>query len=223
MRKANLVLILVIFIILAFTYYAYSGLLPKLFQFNSENSLKEWQEKVFKGKVLYEVVPQEKGGYLLAESKQACSGIFYKINFNPKDNPMISWKWKVIEFPKKSQSTGGGWLEKDDYAARVYVIFPALIFTNIRCIEYVWDENLPKGTVMTSPYYGNIKLIVAESGAKRSKGWFSVERNLLEDYKKAFGSRPGAVGAMAIMTDADNSFSSAEAEYSDIKVGYKNE
>jgi len=223
MRKTNLIPILTVIILIFSAYCAYTGIFPKLFEFNKKDALSEWQEKVFKGKVLYEAKP-ENGGYLLAQSKEACSGIFYKIKFDPKKYPMISWKWRVKEFPKKDKAVeGGGWMEKDDYPARIYVIFPALVFTNIRCIEYVWDETLPKGTVMTSPYYGNIKLIVAESGKKHLQGWFSVERNILEDYKSAFKAVPAVVGAIAVMTDADNSLSSAEAEYTDIKVGYKNE
>ncbi|MDD5044902.1 MAG: DUF3047 domain-containing protein [Candidatus Omnitrophica bacterium] len=223
MRKVRLIPILTVIIVLFSAYCAYTAFLPKLFEFDKKDALKEWEEKVFKGKVLYEVVPDKKKSYLLADSNQTCSGIFYKIRFNPNNEPMISWKWKVLQFPKKAGTAEGGWLEKDDYAARVYVIFPALIFTNIRCIEYVWDEFMARDTVMTSPYYGNIKIIVAESGTKHSKGWFAVERNVFEDYKKAFGSNPGEVGAIAIMTDADNSLSTAEAEYTDLKVGYKNE
>jgi hypothetical protein len=49
------------------------------------------------------------------------------------------------------------------------------------------------------------------------------ERNIYEDYKKAFGRKPGAVGAIALMTDTDNTLSVAEAFYKDIKVGYKKE
>ncbi|MCM8771011.1 MAG: DUF3047 domain-containing protein [Candidatus Omnitrophica bacterium] len=199
------------------------GILPKIFDFKQKDALSEWEEKIFKGRVLYEVRPEKTKGYLFAQSKEACSGIFYKIKFDPKKYPLISWKWRIKEFPKKGKAAEGGWLEKDDYPARVYVIFPALIFTNIRSIEYVWDETLPKDTIMTSPYYSNIKLIVAESGRKNSQDWFFVERNILDDYAKAFGGVPAWVGAVAIMTDADNSLSSAEAEYTDLKVGYKNE
>ena len=49
------------------------------------------------------------------------------------------------------------------------------------------------------------------------------KRNILEDYKKAFGRKPGKVGAIAIMTDTDNTRSTAEAHYDELKVGYKDE
>jgi len=203
----------------------YSNNFPRLFRFTKENSLNEWQEKIFKDKVLYTVKARKEDGHLLAKSKEACSGLFYKIRFNPKEYPMISWSWKVLEFPKKDKIklTKKGWLEKDDYPARVYVIFPSLIFTNTKSIEYIWDETLPEGTIITSPYLKNIKLIVVESGKTFMNRWIFEERNIYQDYKKAFGKNPGHVGAIAIMTDADNTLSTAEALYKDIKVGYKNE
>ena len=101
------------------------------------------------------------------------------------------------------------------------MIFPSWYFMHTETLEYVWDETAPKGTVKTSPYFNKIKLIVAESGKKDLGRWVQEERNIYEDYKKAFGKEPGRVGAIAIMTDTDNTQSSAEASYKEIKVGYK--
>jgi len=222
MRKAKFIFIAAVFALSAFCAWAY--VLPKLFPFNKRNALREWEEKVFKGKVLYRVEPKKEGGYLSANSNKANSGLLHKIKFYPKTHPMISWKWKVVKFPKKSTDTNldaGGWLEKDDYAARVYVIFPSWIFTNIKSLEYVWDETLPEGKIIDSPYIGNIKLIVAESGSQNLGQWVFEERDIYQDYVRAFGSAPGRVGAIALMTDTDNTLSSAEAFYTQIKVGYE--
>lgn len=204
--------------------------LPKWFPFNKENALKEWQEKVFKNRVLYVVKPQEETGYLSAKSNQACSGLVYHIRFDPKKLPLMSWKWKVLKFPEKNvpvQKEKGkekGWLERDDYAARVYVIFLSWNFMNIHSLEYVWDENLSKETVISSPYFSNLKLIVIESGKQKTNDWVFEKRNIYNDYKKAFGRAPNRpVGAVALMTDSDNTASTAEALYTDIKVGYKDE
>lgn len=178
---------------------------------------------------MYVVKPEKEDGYLSAKSNIACSGLFYKITFNPEEFPMISWYWKVIEFPEKGESGAvalnkEGWIEKDDYAARVYVIFPRFHFTKTKSIEYVWDESLPEGTIMTSPYFKNIKLIVAESGRRNIEKWVFEKRNIYEDFKRVFGEEPsGNVGAIALMTDTDNTLSTAEALYKDIKVGYKDE
>lgn len=206
-----------------FIYCLYATDLPKWFPFNKENALKEWEEKVFKNRVLYTVEPNKEGGYLLAKSKEACSGLLYRIYFDAKKFPLIQWKWRITQFPQKNRiySKEPGWIEKDDYAARVYVIFPSWYFMHTRCLEYVWDENLPQETIITSPYFRNIKLIVVESGRENIGRWVFEQRHIYEDYKKAFGSSPGRVGAIALMTDTDNTFSTAEASYTDIKVGIK--
>ena len=259
--KSKKLFLIIISLAAAIGFIAYAYNLPKLFKFDKKNALSEWQEKIFRNRVLYIVEPQTDGGQLVAKSKNACSGLLYKIRFDSKKYPMISWKWRVVKFPernsyasallpkkkvnlwekflsaigieppsKKPKSTKpfiaekdakGGWLEKDDYAARIYIIFPSWIFSNIKTIEYVWSEDLPEGTIMTSPYFANIKLIVVESGKKGNDEWAHEERNIYEDYKRAFGKAPGGVGAIAIMTDTDNTLSTAEALYADIKVGYE--
>jgi len=249
-----------IFLIILFitaSLIAYSATLPKIFKFNKKTALNEWQEKIFKNRVLYTVLPEKDGGQLLAKSTNASSGLYYKIRFDPKRYPMISWKWKVIKFPQKTASQGStpktrienfwdkilvalrikpkvepekpqtpqtnkdGWLERDDYAARVYVIFPSWFFPNTKCIEYIWSEDMPEGQIITSPYFANIRLVVVRSGKNNNNEWAFEERNIYEDYRRAFGVNPSAVGAIALMTDTDNTMSSAEALYADIKVGYQ--
>lgn len=205
----------------------------KVFTFDREDAVKEWQEKVFQGKVIYTVEeesrikkwlkPRVEGKFLMAESKKTASGLFYRVKFHPRSKPMISWKWRVNAFPDKGKAAGGAgeWVEQDDYAARFYVIFPRFPFTLTECIEYIWDEHMSEGTIKESPYFKNIKLFVIESGDENLGKWVFEERNIYEDYKAAFGRPPErSVGAIAIMTDSDNTLSTAEASYDEIYVGY---
>lgn len=200
--------------------------LPKWFPFNQENALKEWQEKIFKNRVFYSIAQLPQDGHLSAVSDKACSGLIYKMKLDVRRDPLMAWDWKVARFPDKTKKNTdpSGWVEKDDYAARVYVIFSSWNFMNIKSLEYVWDESLPAESVMTSPYFDNIKLIVAQSGRDTSGEWVSEKRNVYQDYKRAFGQEPPRYAtAIALMTDADNTMSTAEAMYKDLKVGYKNE
>ncbi len=229
MKQNKLFYILALTFLVLIVYCAYAYDLPKWFPFNEKNALHEWQEKIFRNKVLYVIEIKQKDGYLSASSQEACSGLLYKMKFNVAQFPMMSWQWQVTQFPDKTKKTinvknKAGWIEQDDYAARVYVIFPSWNFLNIKSLEYVWDETLPEGTVVTSPYSPNIKLIVAESGQGNLNQWVQEERNIFEDYKKAFGKKASPslnVGAIALMTDADNTASTAEAFYKDIRVRYK--
>ena len=172
------------------------------------------------------VESEKKEGYLSAQSEKTCSGLVHRIKFNPREFPVVSWRWKVTEFPKRgiSRAQEDGWLEQDDYAARFYVIFASWNFFNIKSLEYVWDENLSIGTIKESPYSNKIRLIVAESGKENMGNWVLEERNICQDYREAFGgSCPARVGAIALMTDSDNTISTAEAFYRDIKVGCRDE
>lgn len=225
LRKIAFLSIVSFSLAILFSSPLYAAWPAQWFSFDKKDALKDWQEKVFKGKVFYSVKTEKSGGYLSAYSSNSASGILYEVSFNPRKDPWVSWKWKVIQFPAKevAQNAPANWIEKDDYATRFYVIFPALIFTNIKTLEYVWDRYLPEGTTMTSPYYHNIKIIVAESGEKNIGKWVFEKRNIREDFKKAFGREPGAAYAIAIMTDTDNTNSTAEAEYDEIKVGYKDD
>ncbi|MEA3328987.1 MAG: DUF3047 domain-containing protein [Candidatus Omnitrophota bacterium] len=227
MKKLYLAALVIVTI--AIILFAVQGLaldLPKWFPFSTHRALREWKEKVFKGKVLYEVkiVRAKEGGYLLARSDRAASGLFYDIKFNLYSAPMVSWRWKVLKFPDKQKEnySKSEWVERDDYAARFYIIFPKFPFTRTECLEYVWDETLPVGTVVASPYFEKIKLIVIESGKEKLGKWVYEERNVYQDYLTAFGKPPeNRVGAIAIMTDSDNTVSTAEACYDEIKIGYR--
>lgn len=192
------------------------------FKFDDHNGLKGWQEKIFKGRVSYTLEKSNSNGYLNAYSNNAASGIFHWLKFNPKNDPMVSWKWKVIKFPEKKGGAvePGTWIEKDDYAARFYVIFPKFPYFRLKCLEYVWDKDLPVETVLSNPEFINLKIIVAESGEKNKGKWVTVERNVYEDFKRVFGQEAPEAGAIAVMTDTENTASTAHAEYDEIKVGY---
>jgi hypothetical protein len=196
----------------------------KRFPFSEENALKEWEEKIFKGKVLYRISAQDHESFVLATSEGTASALYYKIKLDMKKRPVIRWKWDARKFPLKGGQEDLKDVKKDDFAARVYVIFPAIFFTNSKAIEYIWAENTPEETVAPSPYSKNLQRIVAECGKKEGVEWVSKERDIYKDYVTAFKEEPKYnIGAVAFMTDADSTQSSAEAFYDDIELGYKKE
>ena len=75
----------------------YGSTCLKWFAFSRQDALLEWKEKIFQGRVLYEVRPDPEKGYLLARSNQASSGLFYKISFSPKKKHYIRWNRKVSQ------------------------------------------------------------------------------------------------------------------------------
>ena len=195
----------------------------KDFPFNEENALKEWEEKIFRGKVVYRIEQGKDLSYVRATSDKTASALYYKLKLDAKKkNPVISWKWNVDKFPDKKIKESLETENEDDFAARVYVIFPAMFFTNSKVLEYIWAETLPEGMIGTSPYSKNIKLIVARSGPNKDKKWFQEDRDIAADYMKAFSAKPEYnIGAVAFMTNTEHTGTSAAAMYDDIDLGYK--
>jgi hypothetical protein len=72
------------------------------------------------------------------------------------------------------------------------------------------------GTAVPNPYTEQVHMIVIESGSAKLNTWITEERNVYEDYKRAFGEEPPMISGIAIMTDTDNTGESAEAYYGDI-------
>ncbi len=195
----------------------------KDFPFSEENALKEWEEKIFRGRVVYRIEEDQPLSYVRATSDKTASALYYKLKLDAKKkSPVISWKWNVDKFPEKKKKESLETENEDDFAARVYVIFPAMFFTNSKVLEYIWSETLPEGMIGTSPYSKNIKLIVARSGPNKDKKWFQEDRDIAADYMKAFGTKPEYnIGAVAFMTNTEHTGTSADAMYDEINLGYK--
>lgn len=174
-----------------------------------------WEQRSFQGETSYSVVTDGGGHVLRAQSQGTASGLVCKKEYRLQDYPLLSWRWKVRGIiPNGNERTKSG----DDYAARVYVIFPHWFFPKTRTISYVWGNTLPQGAAVPSPYTGKAMIVAVESGAAKVGEWQTARRNVLEDYRKLFGAEPPAVGAIAIMTDTDNTGASAEAWYDDLQI-----
>jgi hypothetical protein len=179
----------------------------------SEADLVGWSEKHFKGATEYHIVEDADQKVLQAKSQNAASGLVFEVEYAPQDYPVLSWRWKI------SSTIAGGdsrTKEGDDYAARIYVVFPHWFFPKTRTLNYIWANRLPKDSFQLSTYTSNAMMIAVESGPGEAGQWLSARRNIVEDYRRAFGELPPDVGVIAIMTDTDNTGETALAWYGDI-------
>ncbi len=179
----------------------------------------DWKVKSFKGVTEYTWATENGRKFVRAASNGTASGLYYKIKYDPEQYPYITWQWKVDNIIASGDATRKS---GDDYSARVYVVFPAFFFWNTRAINYIWANKLPKEQAVPNPYTGNNIMISVESGDSEAGKWKTATRNLYEDYKRAFGEKPPEVGAIAIMTDTDNTGESATASYGPIGVCSRN-
>ena len=181
----------------------------------SKSGLSGWTEKSFKGHTEYRLVADAGQKVLQAKSQDSASGLILETDYDPQQYPILSWRWKIDKTIAKGDSrTKAG----DDYAARIYVVFPHWFFPKTKTLNYIWANQLPKNASQLSVYTSNDMMIAVESGSDKAGEWLSVQRNLVEDYRRAFGEEPPSVGAIAIMTDTDNTGETAVAWYGDIQA-----
>jgi len=83
-------------------------------------------------------------------------------------------------------------------------------------LMYVWASDAPLGSIASSVYTEKIQMIVVQNGGGRTGKWREFRRNVLEDYRRAFGEEPSDIVAVGVMTDADDTRAKARAQYGDI-------
>ena len=176
---------------------------------------KNWKEKSFKGLTRYEVVQEDGRRCIKATSDASASALYYEIDFDPREYPFLAWRWKVNNILAKGDELKK---EGDDYAARVYVVFPSALFWRTKAINYIWANKLTAGQAIPNPFTSNACMIAVQSGPTHVGQWLEEKRNLLEDYRKCFGEDPPKAGAVAIMTDTDNTGEKAIAWYGPIRL-----
>ena len=186
----------------------------------------------------YSLVKDQNINVVKAESNKSASGLTKIIRFNPKEYPYLSWRWKV-----NKTITGTDVTKKsgDDYAARIYVMFDYDVkdlpeteqsrvgwykFFNgklppLATLNYIWANKTDVGDIVSSAYTSRVKMVTLKNKNSALQKWHVEERNIYEDYKKAFGEEPKDVISLAIMTDTDNTGSMAESYFGDIVVSKK--
>jgi hypothetical protein len=195
-----------------------------------------WKPLTFKNIEKHTVYTRVKDGdtvVMKAESRASASGLIREIKIDPKEYPILQWRWKISNFLEKGDVRRK---EGDDYPARLYITFEfdpkKLSFLDrakyglvkalygqyppLAALNYIWESRADKGTLVPNPFTDRAMMIVVESGAEKVNQWVTEERNLYEDYKKAFGEEPPVISGVAIMTDTDNTGESAVAYYGDI-------
>jgi len=181
----------------------------------------------------YALVKHNDTVVIKAVAEASASGLTREIKINPKEYPIVQWRWKVDNILKKGDVHRK---DGDDYPARIYITFEydasklgffekakyemvRLLYGEyppLAAINYIWESKAPVGTMVPNPYADRVMMFVVESSSARLNQWVNEERNVFEDYKRAFGEEPPMISGIAIMTDTDNTGESATAYYGDI-------
>ena len=189
----------------------------------SENALVGWEVKVFSGATDYDLVKETKDTanknsavtVLRAISDASASGLVKKVRIDLKKTPFLEWRWKIT---KRILVQDEMTKEQDDYAARIYVIVDGGFFAwNTMALNYVWANGIEKEARWDNAFAPkHSKMIALRSKDDAIHYWYTEKRDVREDFKRSFGEDVRYIDVIAIMSDTDNSSSSAESYYGDI-------
>ncbi len=181
---------------------------------------------------------QEAGrsGVLRASADRSASMYIAPLKHANRTPMTLSWEWKT---PSLIAGADNRIKEREDAPLRVMVAFDGDVtqlpeaerkrFSRATSLAgkappfalmmYIWSDQVPVGSVIPSAHTSQVKMLAVASGTSGLGNWHAVQRNLADDYRRAFGAEPGPVLGVAVMTDTDNTGAKAVGEYAGIRIG----
>ncbi|TKV68851.1 DUF3047 domain-containing protein [Marinobacter panjinensis] len=183
----------------------------------------------------YQLVDDNGEQVVEATTDDSASGLIARVSVEPGDSLILRWRWKVSNVFEQGDARRK---DGDDYPARIYVAFEfepeeAGFFERARrkavevvfgeelpgnALNYIWANQLPVGEMVANPFTDTTMMVAVNSGADTTGSWVTVERDIVADYKEAFGRKPPKLAGVAIMSDSDNTGESATAWYGDVQL-----
>lgn len=184
----------------------------------------------------YSLVDEQGGVVLRAVADGAASLLGHKVSFDVNAAPVLSWRWKVSQLIATADNAVAS---KEDSPARIVLEFDGdkakLPFSErsqiatgkllsgreiaYATLMYIWSNKEPVGKVIANPRTQRVQMVVASSGGAGVGAWQALSRNVVDDYRRAYGEPPGKLMSVAVLTDTDNTGESVEAWYGDIRFG----
>jgi hypothetical protein len=173
----------------------------------------EWKPRKESGRPVYSLREEDGRRFLRAVARRIGIQAGREVTWNLETYPILAWSWRPIEFPTNSDERKSG---TNDSAVSVYAVFPTSPIS-VKSLKYVWSRVVPTGTHLTSSA-GSTQVRVLRSSSQVGK-WADEQVNVREDYQKYFGGgevpKPGGI---AVLTDSDDTKSSAQGDYARFRV-----
>ncbi len=183
----------------------------------------------------YSIIINGSESYLKSESDASASGLIFTKKYNVYEYPMAKWRWKVSNVYEKGDVTNRA---GDDYPARIMFMFKydpegssigkRLKYEIVKGIYgfyppqttliYVWANKKNERGIFTSTYAPEEKIVIMEQGPEKTGKWIEEEVNVLEDYRRAFGTDPPSEAGIAVMNDSDDTGEKAVSFFDYIEI-----
>lgn len=183
----------------------------------------------------YTLVELDGRTVLQADAHASMSAVIHPLHADPRRTPWLGWSWRIDHVLQKGDILTK---EGDDYAARMYVLFDydanklpfgervkirmaRMVYGDpipVAALCYVWNNKQPPGFTTWSAYTGRLRMIVVGTGNARARQWVTVQRNVAEDFRHAFGEEAPPITAVIVATDTDNTRETTRAWFGDITL-----
>lgn len=157
-----------------------------------------------------------------ARGNDSASALVRRVLVNPLECRRIQWSWMVSEMQPDADIRRRA---HEDVAASLFLMFgdPGFLFDPdpVPTLRYVWTNHLvDTETIVDSPYVpGTVRSLVVRAGSESLGQWKTETRDILADYRRAFGREPdGPIEAVAIFSDNDQTRQSVTAYYAWARV-----
>jgi len=173
-----------------------------------------WKVREDAGKEVYAVKEEDGKRFLHAHAKNLGLQAAREYEWDLKQYPVLAWSWRAVEFPRGANEKDG----PNDSAVAVYMLGPYSRVLGFKSVKYIWSENVPEGTRLSSSR-GRTQVRVLDRGTDRRGQWVEHRGNVRDDYLKYFDEKdvPKAAG-IAVLTDSDDTKSSAQGDYASFRV-----
>ncbi|QSI77042.1 DUF3047 domain-containing protein [Niveibacterium microcysteis] len=145
--------------------------------------------------------------------------------------PVLRWRWQTDAAVPGADNRDK---KKEDAPLRVIVAFDGDVSTlpeeeqkrfkraktllgksvPYAVLMYTWSDKIANDTVVPSAHSSQVKMIAIAPGTLGQ--WQTLSRDVAADYHRAWGSEPGPVLGVAVMSDTDNTGAKAAGDYADL-------
>jgi len=175
----------------------------------------DWKVRKDAGKAVYSVQEENGRRHLHAAARGLGIQAALEHEWDLDAYPILAWSWRPRVFPTGADERSSG---TNDSALAVYMLVPYSRIRGPKAVKYIWSERVPVGTRLQSNG-GLTQVRVLQSGTEKRDQWVDERVNVLADYKQLFGEgeTPKPAG-IAVLTDSDDTHSSAEGDYANFRV-----
>lgn len=137
----------------------------------------EAQRSKTRAQKTYRIESEGEGAFLSA--KEADQRVFKRIAWDPKQYPVITWRWRLKSTPP----------EGTEPIASVFVSLDTDLFVIPVATKYSWSGRKPEGETTDGGFFGASEIVI-RSGADPIGEWVEERVNAYEDFKRLHDHEP---------------------------------